>query len=91
MKTPETLYEVFNQAAAYVAKAKALDPEFKETLTFEKALNKTQTALVYILAMNVIEVGKNTVSAATAKYEKSAEFCCCCDLLRTRPSRTVDN
>ncbi len=71
---PETLYEVFNQAAEYVAKAKALDPEFKESLTFEKALNKTQTALVYILAMNVIEVGKNTVSAATAKYEKSAEF-----------------
>jgi hypothetical protein len=71
---PEPLYEVFNEAAGYVAKAKALDPEFKDTLTFEKALNKTQTALVYILAMNVVEVGKNTVSAATAKYEKSAEF-----------------
>jgi len=71
---PETLYEVFNQAEEYVAKAKALDPKFKDTLAFEKALNKTQTALVYILAMNVIEVGKNTVSAATAKYKKSAEF-----------------
>ncbi len=71
---PETLYDVFNTASDYVAKAKALDPKFEKSLTFEKALGEAQTALVYMLAMNVIEVGRNTFATASEKYEKSAEF-----------------
>ena len=71
---PETLYDVFNTASGYVSKAKALDPKFEKSLTFEKALGEAQTALIYMLAMNVNEVGKNTFSTAMEKYEKSAEF-----------------
>ena len=71
---PETLYDVFNTASAYVAKAKALDPKFKKSLAFEKVLGEAQTALVYMLAMNVIEVGRHTFTTASKKYGKSAEF-----------------
>lgn len=71
---PEKLYENFKKAREYAAKAKALDPQFKNTLRFEKTLDKAQTKLLQILSINAIEFGQKAFSTAVDHYQKNTKL-----------------
>lgn len=69
---PEKLYEGLQQSREQLAKAKALDPKFENTLEFEEKLDEAQSQLVYIFASYVQEIGDSTVSKASDQYHKTS-------------------
>jgi len=72
MVTPEKVYEEFNSARAYAAKAKDLDSKFETTLNFERRLDSAQTYVLNILAENVFDAGKSVYSIVFKEYEEKS-------------------
>lgn len=70
---PKQLYEQFDKAREYTAKAKALDPNFRTVSNFEKSLDNAQTTLIHILSLNVFEAGQSVVEKAGANYRKTSK------------------
>lgn len=68
----EEVYQYFNSAKAYIAKAKALDAKFKTTFNFEKKLDKAQHYVLDILVAKVLDEGKNVYSKVSQNYQKKS-------------------
>lgn len=68
----EKVYQYFNSAKAYIAKAKALDAKFKTAFDFEKKLDKAQHYVLNILATKVFDEGQYVYSKVSQDYEKKS-------------------
>lgn len=64
------VYEYFNMARAYTAKAKTLDSKFKTTLNFEQKLDEAQRYLLAIMVENTLESGSSIYSTIFKEHQK---------------------
>lgn len=68
----EQVYADFNQASAYVAQAKALDADFKTTLSLEKKLDEVSSYLLSTVATNTLHEGESIYSKVFKDYTKKS-------------------
>lgn len=72
--SPAKLYIGLKKSQDYAAKAKALDPQFKRAMAFEKALDEAEIKLVAAIAKNIVGDGKDAVTEAAANFEKASKI-----------------